>query len=67
MVENLQVIESLFQHEKVETGQVENLSKKALVDRGRMTAMAALKELRSIIVVGGLISSSEAEMGVLVA
>ncbi|PWA73935.1 Rab-GTPase-TBC domain-containing protein [Artemisia annua] len=48
MVENLQVIESLFQHEKGETGQVDNLSKKALVDRGQMTAMAALKELRKI-------------------
>ncbi|KAJ0592112.1 putative Rab-GTPase-TBC domain-containing protein [Helianthus annuus] len=48
MVENLQVIESVFQQEKGETGQVDNLSKKALVDRGQMTAMAALKELRKI-------------------
>ncbi|KVI01430.1 Rab-GTPase-TBC domain-containing protein [Cynara cardunculus var. scolymus] len=44
MVENLQVIESVIQQEKGETG-----SKKALlVDRGQMTAMAALKELRKI-------------------
>ena len=42
------MIESLFQHEKGETGQVENLSKKALVDRGQMTAMAALKKLSKI-------------------
>ncbi|KAD4179995.1 hypothetical protein R6Q59_023443 [Mikania micrantha] len=45
MVENLQVIESVFQGE---TGHADNLSKKALVDRGQMTAMAALKELRKI-------------------
>ncbi|KAI3701728.1 hypothetical protein L6452_27022 [Arctium lappa] len=44
MVENLEVIESVIQQEKGETG-----SKKAmLVDRGQMTAMAALKELRKI-------------------
>ncbi|KAK1430139.1 hypothetical protein QVD17_12679 [Tagetes erecta] len=48
MVENLQVIESVFQQEKRETGNVDNLSKKALVDRGQMTATAALKELRKI-------------------
>ncbi|KAI7733757.1 hypothetical protein M8C21_014022 [Ambrosia artemisiifolia] len=48
MVENLQVIESVFQQEKGETGHVDNLSKKALVDRGQMTATAALKELRKI-------------------
>ncbi|KAK9076830.1 hypothetical protein SSX86_005164 [Deinandra increscens subsp. villosa] len=48
MVENLQVIESVFQQEKGETGHVDNLSKKALVDRGQMTAMSALKELRKI-------------------
>ncbi|KAI3709061.1 hypothetical protein L2E82_38794 [Cichorium intybus] len=48
MVENLQVIESVFQQEKGEMGHVDNLSKKALVDRGQMTAMAALKELRKI-------------------
>lgn len=39
-----QVIESVFQQEK----EVDNMSKKALVDRGQMTAMAALKELRKI-------------------
>lgn len=44
----MQVIESVFQQEKGETGHVDNLSKKALVDRGQMTAMAALKELRKI-------------------
>lgn len=48
MVENLQVIESVFQQEKGETGHADNLSKKALVDRGQMTAMSALKELRKI-------------------
>lgn len=48
MVENLQVIESVFQQEKGETGHVDTMSKKALVDRGQMTAMAALKELRKI-------------------
>lgn len=49
MVENLEVIESVFKQEKGdEIGQVDNLSKKALVDRGQMTAMAALKELRKI-------------------
>lgn len=41
----MQVIESVFQQEKCET---DNLSKKALVDRGQMTATAALKELRKI-------------------
>nr|XP_043627397.1 TBC1 domain family member 5-like [Erigeron canadensis] len=48
MVENLQVIESVFQQEKYEAGHVDSSSKKALVDRGQMTATAALKELRKI-------------------
>ncbi|XP_071741658.1 uncharacterized protein [Rutidosis leptorrhynchoides] len=48
MVENLQVIESVFQQDKGEVGHLDNFSKKALVDRGQMTAVAALKELRKI-------------------
>ncbi|KAL7193947.1 hypothetical protein ACSBR2_025563 [Camellia fascicularis] len=45
MLENIQVIESVFQQER---GQVENLSKNVLVGQRQVTAVAALTELRKI-------------------
>ncbi|PIN01051.1 Ypt/Rab-specific GTPase-activating protein GYP6 [Handroanthus impetiginosus] len=48
MLENIQVIESVFQQDRVQTGSLENLSKNGLVGKGQVTAMAALKELRKI-------------------
>ncbi|CAA0821463.1 Ypt/Rab-GAP domain of gyp1p superfamily protein [Striga hermonthica] len=49
MLENIQVIESVFQHDnRSQTGSLENLSKNGLVGKGQVTAMAALKELRKI-------------------
>ncbi|KAK3026804.1 hypothetical protein RJ639_041462 [Escallonia herrerae] len=48
MLENIQVIESVFQQERGQAGTMENYSKNALVGRGQVTAMAALKELRKI-------------------
>ncbi|KAF5956543.1 hypothetical protein HYC85_003768 [Camellia sinensis] len=45
MLENIQVIESVFQQER---GQVENLSKNVLVGKRQVTAVAALTELRKI-------------------
>lgn len=46
MLENIQVIESVFQQDH--RAQVENLSKSVLVGKGQVTAIAALKELRKI-------------------
>ncbi|KAL6977855.1 hypothetical protein U1Q18_026638 [Sarracenia purpurea var. burkii] len=48
MLENIQVIESVFQQERGQVGSLENLSKNVIVGRGQVTAMAALKELRKI-------------------
>ncbi|KAK2971637.1 hypothetical protein RJ640_003457 [Escallonia rubra] len=48
MLENIQVIESVFQQDCGQVGTIENYSKNALVGRGQVTAMAALKELRKI-------------------
>ncbi|GER48285.1 Ypt/Rab-GAP domain of gyp1p superfamily protein [Striga asiatica] len=49
MLENIQVIESVFQQDnRSQTGSLENLSKNGLVGKGQVTAMAALKELRKI-------------------
>ena len=48
MLENVQVIESAFQQEKNQTGSLDNLSKHALVEKGQVTAITALKELRNI-------------------
>ncbi|XP_042491443.1 uncharacterized protein LOC122071190 isoform X2 [Macadamia integrifolia] len=45
MLENIQVIESVFQQDR---GSLENFSKSILVGKGQVTAMAALKELRKI-------------------
>ncbi|KAF6138403.1 hypothetical protein GIB67_032907 [Kingdonia uniflora] len=46
MLENIQVIESVFQQDRGQVG--ENLSKNILVEKGQVTAVAALKELRKI-------------------
>jgi len=43
-----QVIELAFQQEKSQAGSLDHLSKHALVGKGQVTAMAALKELRKI-------------------
>ncbi|CAA0818734.1 Ypt/Rab-GAP domain of gyp1p superfamily protein [Striga hermonthica] len=49
MLENIQVIESVFQQDnRNQTVSLENLSKNGLVGKGQVTAMAALKELRKI-------------------
>lgn len=45
MLENIQVIETVFQHDRTQAGRP---SKNALVGKGQVTAMAALKELRKI-------------------
>lgn len=44
------MIESVFQQERgqVQAGLIENLSKTNLVEKGQVTAMTALKELRKI-------------------
>ncbi|GAB2219105.1 hypothetical protein Drorol1_Dr00006734 [Drosera rotundifolia] len=46
MLENIQVIETVFQQDKV--GSSDNPSKNILVERGQGAAVAALKELRKI-------------------
>ncbi|CAK9182371.1 unnamed protein product [Ilex paraguariensis] len=48
MLENIQVIESVFQQDRGQVGSLENFSKNVLVGRGQVTAVAALKELRKI-------------------
>ncbi|CAI9780279.1 unnamed protein product [Fraxinus pennsylvanica] len=48
MLENIQVIESVFQQDRGYTGPLENSSKNGFVGQGQITAMAALKELRKI-------------------
>ncbi|KAK6944603.1 Rab-GTPase-TBC domain [Dillenia turbinata] len=48
MLENIQVIESVFQQERGQMGPLENFSKNVLVGKGQVTAMTALKELRKI-------------------
>ncbi|XP_023537563.1 TBC1 domain family member 5-like [Cucurbita pepo subsp. pepo] len=48
MLEHIQVIETVFQQDRVQVGSLENLSKNPLVGKGQVTAMAALKELRKI-------------------
>ncbi|XP_021724999.1 uncharacterized protein LOC110692303 [Chenopodium quinoa] len=48
MLENIQVIESTFQQEKSQAGSLDSLSKHALVEKGQVTAITALKELRNI-------------------
>ncbi|KAA8522710.1 hypothetical protein F0562_009128 [Nyssa sinensis] len=48
MLENVQVIESVFQQDCGQVGSLESFSKNVLVGRGQVTAMAALKELRKI-------------------
>ncbi|GAB4838276.1 hypothetical protein Ancab_027805 [Ancistrocladus abbreviatus] len=50
MLENIQVIESVFQQDKSQAGTLDkdNFSKNALVEKGQVTALAALKELRKI-------------------
>ncbi|KAI3977887.1 hypothetical protein MKX01_036727 [Papaver californicum] len=48
MLENIQVIESVFQQDRGQVGSLENLSKNVLVGKGHVTALTALKELRKI-------------------
>ncbi|KAL3642819.1 hypothetical protein CASFOL_013634 [Castilleja foliolosa] len=48
MLNNIQVIETVFQQDRGQTGSLENFSKNGLVGKGQVTAMAALKELRKI-------------------
>ncbi|KAG8651771.1 hypothetical protein MANES_06G020300v8 [Manihot esculenta] len=48
MLEHIQVIESVFQQDRGQVGSLENLSKNALVGKGQVTAITALKELRKI-------------------
>ncbi|XP_059290326.1 uncharacterized protein LOC132043888 isoform X2 [Lycium ferocissimum] len=48
MLENIQVIESVFQQDRGQVGTLENLSKNVLAGKGQVTAMEALKELRKI-------------------
>ncbi|CAI9766442.1 unnamed protein product [Fraxinus pennsylvanica] len=48
MLENIQVIESVFQQDRGHTGPLENSSKNGFVGQGQITAMAALEELRKI-------------------
>ncbi|CAH2077526.1 unnamed protein product [Thlaspi arvense] len=50
MLEHIQVIESVFQQERVQVqaGLMENISKTNFVEKGQVTAVTALKELRKI-------------------
>ncbi|KAI4335367.1 hypothetical protein L6164_014017 [Bauhinia variegata] len=48
MLEHIQVIESVFQHDRGQGASLENFSKNVLVGKGQVTAMTALKELRKI-------------------
>ncbi|KAJ0965584.1 hypothetical protein J5N97_026722 [Dioscorea zingiberensis] len=48
MLENIQVIESVFQQDRGQMGTLENISNNVLVGKGQATAMTALKELRKI-------------------
>ncbi|XP_077214703.1 uncharacterized protein LOC143849530 isoform X2 [Tasmannia lanceolata] len=49
MLENIQVIESIFQQEdRSQVGSSENLSRNILSGKGQVTTMAAIKELRKI-------------------
>ncbi|XP_044463966.1 uncharacterized protein LOC123194685 [Mangifera indica] len=48
MLEQIQVIESVFQQDRGQVGPLENLSKNIIVGKGQATAMTALKELRKI-------------------
>ncbi|KAL3830129.1 hypothetical protein ACJIZ3_018931 [Penstemon smallii] len=48
MLENIQVIESVFQQDRSQTGSSENLANNGIVEKGQVTAMSALKELRKI-------------------
>ncbi|KAH6762475.1 Ypt/Rab-GAP domain of gyp1p superfamily protein [Perilla frutescens var. hirtella] len=49
MIENIQVLESVFQQDRGQAGgSMENLTKNGLVGKGQVTATSALKELRKI-------------------
>ncbi|GMI94617.1 hypothetical protein like AT4G29950 [Hibiscus trionum] len=48
MLEHIQVLESVFQQDRVQVGSLDNLAKNNLVGKGQVTAMTALKELRKI-------------------
>ncbi|KAI4381130.1 hypothetical protein MLD38_007238 [Melastoma candidum] len=48
MLEHIQVIESAFQQDRCQVGQLESFSKNGLVGKGQVTAVTALKELRKI-------------------
>ncbi|CAI9760936.1 unnamed protein product [Fraxinus pennsylvanica] len=48
MLENIQVIESVFQQDPGQVGPLENMLENSLIGKGQVTAMTALKELRNI-------------------
>ncbi|KAK4792335.1 hypothetical protein SAY86_022770 [Trapa natans] len=48
MLAHVQVIESIFQQDRVQSGSPESFSTSISVDKGQVTAMEALKELRRI-------------------
>ncbi|KAK8604909.1 hypothetical protein V6N13_082374 [Hibiscus sabdariffa] len=48
MLEHIQVLESVFQQDRVQVGSLDNSAKSNLVGKGQVTAMTALKELRKI-------------------
>ncbi|XP_010927232.2 uncharacterized protein [Elaeis guineensis] len=48
MLENIQVIEAVFQQDRGQPGSQENLTNNILGGKGQVTAMTALKELRKI-------------------
>ncbi|CAA2975398.1 TBC1 domain family member 5 homolog A-like [Olea europaea subsp. europaea] len=48
MLQNIQVIEAVFQLDRGHTGPLENSSKNGFVGQGQFTALAALEELRKI-------------------
>ncbi|KAJ0985163.1 hypothetical protein J5N97_003519 [Dioscorea zingiberensis] len=48
MLENIQVIESVFQQDRGQVSALDNLSNNVLGSKGQATAMTALKELRKI-------------------
>ncbi|KAG1364509.1 TBC1 domain family member 5 [Cocos nucifera] len=48
MLENIQVVESVFQQDRGQSSSLENLSNNILGGKGQVTATAALKELRKM-------------------
>ncbi|KAK7360874.1 hypothetical protein VNO77_02891 [Canavalia gladiata] len=48
MLDHIQVVESVFQQDRGQGAPLGNLSKNAFAEKGQVTGMAALKELRKI-------------------